>query len=151
MEKFVNVVKVKRDVQKLFEVIEDQFGIDEEEMIRIFVLFEVYQFRVIYDEYVKVKCLEIFILLMNEYMMEILYIKVFVMYGVFENFFLKILVCQLNFIRSFRYQKFIILYLFIYFFFSNVFRLDVIKLNLIYVYVSYVNSLQLCINIRGGK
>lgn len=103
MEKFVNVVKVKRDVQKLFEVIEDQFGIDEEEMIRIFVLFEVYQFRVIYDEYVKVKCLEIFFLLMYEYTMKILYIKVFVMYRVFENFFLKILVCQLNFIRSFRY------------------------------------------------
>lgn len=86
MEKLVNVAKAKRDAQKLFEVTEDQLGTDEEEMIRIFALPEVYQSRATYDEYVKVKCLETFILLMNEHTMETLYIKAFVMYGASENF-----------------------------------------------------------------
>lgn len=53
MEKLVNVAKAKRDAQKLFEVTEDQLGTDEEEMIRIFALPEVYQSRATYDEYVK--------------------------------------------------------------------------------------------------
>lgn len=74
MEKLVNVAKAKRDAQKLFEVTEDQLGTDEEEMIRIFALPEVYQSRATYDEYVKVKCLETLFLLMNEHMMETLYI-----------------------------------------------------------------------------
>lgn len=60
MEKLVNVAKAKRDAQKLFEVTEDQLGTDEEEMIRIFALPEVYQSRATYDEYVKVKWLETF-------------------------------------------------------------------------------------------
>lgn len=58
MEKLVNMAKAKRDAQKLFEVTEDQLGTDEEEMIRIFALPEVYQSRATYDEYVKVKCLK---------------------------------------------------------------------------------------------
>ena len=57
MEKLVDMDKAKRDAQKLFEATEDQFGTDEEEMVRIFALPEVYQSRATYDEYVKVKCL----------------------------------------------------------------------------------------------
>lgn len=66
MEKLVNVAKAKRDAQKLFEVTEDQLGTDEEEMIRIFALPEVYQSRATYDEYVKVKGLETLFFLTNE-------------------------------------------------------------------------------------
>nr|XP_022327032.1 annexin A4-like isoform X2 [Crassostrea virginica] len=53
MEKLVDMDKAKRDAQKLFEATEDQFGTDEEEMVRIFALPEVYQSRATYDEYVK--------------------------------------------------------------------------------------------------
>lgn len=86
MEKLVNMAKAKRDAQKLFEVTEDQLGTDEEEMIRIFALPEVYQSRATYDEYVKVKCLETPFFLLNEHMMETECIKTFVICKPTENF-----------------------------------------------------------------
>ena len=53
-DKLVDVAKAKRDAKALFEATEDQFGTDEETMIRLFATNETYQMRRMYEEYVKV-------------------------------------------------------------------------------------------------